>query len=160
MGIIGGVTMGILGILNYWLILELTLGLDNMLKYGQKIELLAGLSPLLNYGQRIELHSGLSPLLNYGLRLGISGALLIFLLTGGLAVLRHFTIRQLLWRSHTFPWQAPQFLDDASARFLLRRVGGGYSFVHRLLLDHFANMDPVSMDHQSSSYFHSNGFQG
>jgi hypothetical protein len=32
------------------------------------------------------------------------------------------------------------FLDEAADRLLLRKVGGGYVFVHRLLLDHFADL--------------------
>jgi hypothetical protein len=87
----------------------------------------------------IGVSSGLSAELGVGPLLG--GALLICMLTGGLAVWRHFIIRLLLWHSHTFPWKAPQFLDDATTRFLLRRVGGGYSFTHRLLLDHLADTE-------------------
>jgi len=137
MGLIGGAIIGSLGILTYWLTYWLTLGLENALSYGQKIELISGLSYVLSYGWKTERSYGLSIGLSHGLQLGICGALLIFLLTGGLAVLRHYTIRLLLQRSRTFPGRAPQFLDDAVARFLLRRVGGGYSFTHRLLLDHF-----------------------
>src|SRR6266446_1844028 len=33
-------------------------------------------------------------------------------------------------RTHLFPWKAVPFLEDATARVLLRRVGGGYSFAH------------------------------
>jgi serine/threonine protein kinase len=76
--------------------------------------------------------------LSQGLMTSISGGLLICVLFGGLAAFRHYVIRFLLWRSRIFPWSAPQFLNDATARFLLRRVGGGYSFAHRLLLDHLA----------------------
>ncbi len=36
------------------------------------------------------------------------------------------------------PLRYVRFLDESAARILLRRVGGGYSFVHRLLLDWFA----------------------
>jgi len=55
--------------------------------------------------------------------------------------LRHYIIRLLLARSHTFPGLAVRFLDDATTRIFLRRVGGGYSFAHRLLLDYFADLD-------------------
>jgi hypothetical protein len=136
MGIIGGTIIGIIGILKYWLLL----GLNNVLSPGPKIKLISGLSS----GPKIELISEPSAILSYGLLLGLSGALLIYMLTGGLAVLRHYTIRFLLWRSRAFPGSAPQFLDDATARFLLRRVGGGYSFTHRLLLDHFADEETRS----------------
>ncbi len=70
----------------------------------------------------------------------MSGGLLAWVVSGGLAVLRHYVIRFLLARSHTFPWHAPRFLEEATARILLRRVGGGYSFPHRLLLDYFADL--------------------
>jgi hypothetical protein len=33
------------------------------------------------------------------------------------------------------------FLNDATARILLRRVGEKYSFTHRLLLEYFADLD-------------------
>lgn len=39
------------------------------------------------------------------------------------------------------PWIYPHFLDYAAERILLRKVGGGYIFVHRLLLEYFASAD-------------------
>jgi serine/threonine protein kinase len=124
MGVAGGTIIGIIAILSYWL--------SNLLSPDLRI--------LSNYG------------LSYGLLiLVICGTLLIYLLTGGLAVLRHFIIRLLLSRSHTFPWRAPQFLDDATARFLLRRVGGGYSFTHRLLLDYFADVETEAVSGANTS---------
>jgi hypothetical protein len=71
------------------------------------------------------------------LLIALFGGLLVCMGMGGLAVWRHYVIRLLLWRSHAFPGRAPRFLNDACTRFLLRRVGGGYSFMHRLLLDYF-----------------------
>jgi serine/threonine protein kinase len=86
----------------------------------------------------------LSDAQNHGLSsfwaLFIASSILVWLITGGLAVWRHCVIRFLLRRTQSFPWNAHQFLDDATARILLRRVGGGYSFTHRLLLDHLADM--------------------
>jgi hypothetical protein len=69
-----------------------------------------------------------------------SGALFVCAASGGLATLRHYVIRLVLARSHSFPWQAVTFLDDATTRILLQHVGGGYSFTHRLLLDYFADL--------------------
>jgi hypothetical protein len=34
-----------------------------------------------------------------------------------------------------------RFLDHAAERILLRKVGGGYIFVHRMLLEYFANLE-------------------
>ena len=33
------------------------------------------------------------------------------------------------------------FLNSCAERILLRKVGGGYIFVHRLLLEYFASLD-------------------
>jgi serine/threonine protein kinase len=154
MSIIGGAIIGTIGILKYWLSIGLAGALNNVLNYAPS----SVLSPVLSYGQKVKMIHGLSPVLGYGLFLGVSGALLIYMLTGGLAVLRHYTIRFLLWRSHAFPGPAPQFLDDATARFLLRRVGGGYSFTHRLLLDHFADEErgvTSDVDGQATQLLHS-----
>jgi hypothetical protein len=58
---------------------------------------------------------------------------------GGLTILRHYTLRMLLACNHTFPLNARRFLDDAVARALLKRQGGGYTFIHRRLLDYCAD---------------------
>jgi hypothetical protein len=102
-----------------------------------------GLIYSLNFGLSSGLHSSLSDGLNYGLSYGwflaLSSGLLIWATIGGLTVLRHYVIRFLLAHSHIFPWRAQRFLDDANAQIFLRRVGGGYSFAHRRLLDYFAD---------------------
>jgi hypothetical protein len=64
---------------------------------------------------------------------GLAGALGF----GGLACIQHVVLRFLLWRSGQMPWNLPRFLDYAAERILLRKVGGGYMFVHRLLLEYF-----------------------
>jgi hypothetical protein len=63
-------------------------------------------------------------------------------LVGGLsAFVKHLLLRLFLWRRYKFPLKAVPFLEDAADRAFLRRVGGGYSFIHRSLLDHFADLD-------------------
>jgi hypothetical protein len=79
-----------------------------------------------------------------GWLVAVCGGLLVWASRGGLAVLCHYVIRLRLARSHTFPWHATQFLEEATARILLRRVGGGYSFPHRLFLDYFADLAPTA----------------
>ena len=78
----------------------------------------------------------------FGLALGAAGGLifgLAFGLVGGrtgfAAFLQHFTLRLFLSRSKLLPWNLIAFLDEATARLLLRKVGGSYIFVHRLLRD-------------------------
>jgi len=72
-----------------------------------------------------------------GLALGVFGIVFLGLRDGLQAALRHYILRFYLWQAHLFPWHAVRFLDDARSRMLLQRVGGGYSFVHGLLLDYF-----------------------
>jgi hypothetical protein len=81
-----------------------------------------------------------------GLVFGLVGGLvggLVFGLVGGLqaggaACLKHLVLRLWLIRNGLTPWNYVRFLDHAAERILLRKVGGGYAFIHRMLLEHFA----------------------
>jgi hypothetical protein len=72
---------------------------------------------------------------------GLCGGLLVCLIAGGLAALRHGILRLLLQRAGVIPRHYVRFLDEASSCILLQKVGGGYSFVHRLLLEYFASLE-------------------
>ncbi len=52
----------------------------------------------------------------------------------------HGTLRALLAWSRNAPWRFAHFLDHATKLIFLKRVGGGYIFIHRMLLEHFAAM--------------------
>lgn len=62
---------------------------------------------------------------------------------GGLAVSRHYTLRALLAMRGALPLRLIEFLDFATERVLLQRVGGGYVFIHRLLAEYFAELSPA-----------------
>ncbi len=105
-----------------------------------------GLSNILYDGPRNlskELIGGLAYGLSIVLPGALSGGLVICAYNGGLAVLRHTLLRLLLARTNTFPRQAAAFLEETKVRILLRRVGGGYSFIHRLLLDYLADLEQL-----------------
>jgi eukaryotic-like serine/threonine-protein kinase len=97
---------------------------------------------------------GLSFGLGYGLRQGLLGGLFGGLLGGfgvglgfgGFACLHHFALRLVLWHNNFAPLNYIRFLDYATARILLHKVGGGYVFVHRLLLEYFATLHQTSAD--------------
>jgi NACHT domain-containing protein len=72
---------------------------------------------------------------------GLGAALMVGLRRGGEAYLRHQVLRQLLVRNRSIPRDYVAFLEYASRLILLRRRGGAYEFVHRLLLEYFAALE-------------------
>ncbi len=115
--------------------------LYSILNISLYLSLTAGLSNGLSYGLRSGLVDGLRFVLTDGLLVGLAGGLLVGLMNGGLAFLRHSILRWLLRNTNFMPLNYPRFLNYASDRILLRKIGGGYSFVHRLLLEYFATLD-------------------
>ncbi len=75
------------------------------------------------------------------LKLGLSVGLMVGTMRGFLCIIQHFTLRLILWRNNYIPWNYARFLDYAAERIFLQKVGGGYIFIHRMLLEHFAQME-------------------
>lgn len=67
---------------------------------------------------------------------------LIGAIVPGTACIQHFTLRLILWRSGYIPWNYARFLNYATERVFLQRVGGHYRFIHDFLREHFAQMQP------------------
>jgi hypothetical protein len=57
---------------------------------------------------------------------------------GGFDVIQHLTLRMMLIRAGSIPRRFVAFLNHATRLVFLQRVGSGYIFVHRQLLDYFA----------------------
>ncbi len=57
---------------------------------------------------------------------------------GGLDLFCHLCVRAILWRRRELPLRAASFLESGVQLIFLRRVGGGFIFVHRLVLEYFA----------------------
>lgn len=153
-GLSNGLLWGLLGGLIYWLLLGFYQGVtQNHLEDRDRRRFNQGLHRSLRNSLLLSfLGSGILtgvsiPL--WGLLYGPIDSWILFpflciwivlwMAMGGLTIVRHYTLRLLLARSHTFPLHARRFLDDTVARTLLKRQGGGYAFVHRRLLDHFAD---------------------
>ncbi|MEG4249416.1 CHAT domain-containing protein [Microcoleus sp. Pol10D4] len=51
----------------------------------------------------------------------------------GMAGIQHFTLRLILWCNGYIPWNYARFLNYATERKFLQRVGGRYQFIHKLL---------------------------
>jgi hypothetical protein len=98
------------------------------------VELIGGLIGALIGGLIGELIGGLYVGLFVGLTVGLFGG-------GGQASIQHLTLRLILYSRGLIPWNYARFLDYATDRIFLQKVGGGYIFIHRLLLEHFAQME-------------------
>jgi eukaryotic-like serine/threonine-protein kinase len=103
-------------------------GLIVGLSFGLGIGILTGLINGLSYG--------VNSLYSVGVSFGLVGALRY----GGLDVIQHYTLRLILLIQGQTPANYARFLDYAVDRIFLQKVGGGYRFIHRLLLEHFAEM--------------------
>jgi eukaryotic-like serine/threonine-protein kinase len=141
------------------LIIGIVVGLVASLFAGLEIELnVRPTAP--NQGMRTSVRSALLSGLLVGLLLGLISAVLqtrlsvgvlvgcfagVFtgLLNGGGAYLRHLVMRALLVRNGIAPWNYVAFLDYAADRILLRKAGGGFLFVHRMLLEYFTVLEPI-----------------
>jgi len=80
-----------------------------------------------------------------GLFFGIGTIIIIPVVSlrfGGQACIQHFTLRLILYLNNYIPWNYARFLDYATERIFLQKVGGGYIFIHRMLMEHFAQMHP------------------
>jgi hypothetical protein len=78
----------------------------------------------------------ISPVQQYLLGL-LAILIMCFSVGGGKACLQHLSLRIVMWQSG-LPWNFARFLNYCVERRLLLRVGGSYRFLHRELLDHFA----------------------
>jgi hypothetical protein len=82
--------------------------------------------------------------LNFGLVFALIQSLLVgstsALVFGGYEVLKHGFLRKILADKGSTPINYSNFLDySADKCLLLRKVGGGYIFIHRYLLEYFAS---------------------
>jgi hypothetical protein len=103
---------------------------------GIAVGLSIGLSVAVAVGLVINLATGLA----VGVAVGIPAALITGVLAGGgQVVVRHNVLRFLLAREGAAPRRGyARFLDYCARAGILRKVGGGYLFAHRYLLEYFA----------------------
>ena len=136
--LMGGIGWGML-----WLTSTLSYGLSQWLVWAYDIGPIDGF--------KMWLHDAwpqvLSWALSQGWILGLCGGLVICLVSGGLATWRHGILRLHLQCSGMLPLRCVRFFDEATSCILLQKVGGGYSFIHRQLLDYFAEREPDMSSH-------------
>jgi NhaP-type Na+/H+ or K+/H+ antiporter len=84
-------------------------------------------------------------IISFGLVNGLAIGLGLGAIMGGSdTVVKHYVLRLFLQRSGSIPRRYARFLDYCAERILLRKVGGGYIFIHRYLLEYFASLEKPS----------------
>ncbi|MDZ4877657.1 MAG: hypothetical protein CLLPBCKN_007092 [Chroococcidiopsis cubana SAG 39.79] len=93
--------------------------------------------------QIFYIYSAYENLLMFGLYNSLYYILIVGTIGGlipGFACIQHFSLRTVLcWRG-LIPWNYARFLNYATDKRLLQKVGGRYRFIHALLQEHFAQM--------------------
>lgn len=110
-------------------------------KYSSILSLTFGLFTGLIGGMISSLNNTLNIGLAGGILYGVPGALVFGLIGCSDAVIKHVLLRLILRLKGNVPWNYARFLDYATTLIFLRKVGGGYIFVHRLVMEHFASLD-------------------
>ena len=121
-------------------------GLLGGLIYGLVAGLLSGLLSAINDAMPYIMSDGLirrnersderSEVLTVGLTVGLIGGLN----SGWGTVIKHTSLRLVLYRRSYAPWNYARFLEHVAKHRFIQRVGGRYRFVHDLLRKHFASM--------------------
>jgi DNA polymerase III delta prime subunit len=148
-GLVGGLGMGLLWFIDKGMIAD-EVGSKNRPNEGIRLSirnaaigslvgglgfgLLFGLGFGVLFGRGFGLFFGLV----FGLLFGLVGG---FGVGGGATFVQHSILRIVLALNNHAPLNYVRFLDHAAERILLRKVGGGYIFVHRMLLEYFASLE-------------------
>jgi hypothetical protein len=116
-------------------------GIRNSLKNAVGMSLVFLIIPFLLTSIPVAFSSSLGE----GIALAFTGSggsvTLGFLLFGGYTLVQHYILRRILRQDGFIPANFARFLDYATSLIFLRKVGGGYIFVHRYLAEYFAGME-------------------
>jgi hypothetical protein len=142
LGLLGAMVGGLLSMVNFRSTTEIlrpNQGMRNSLKNALIVSLLLALLAGL-FGWNTSGPERIDGVATYfGLVWPIS-----FLYFGGSAFLHHVTLRLLVSYYNILPLNLSLFCDEMTQRILLRRVGGGWVFIHRYLLEYFSSLQNES----------------
>ena len=151
-----GLTVGLFGVMGGFLTGSLIHGFTHKVKVGKaspnqgvKLSLRSSSVVFLVSSSSAGLLFGLFSLfvvgkidLGLALVLALLLGLLVGLSRGGSAVINHYALRLILWWKEYTPLNFVKFLDQCARLTFLKKVGGGYIFIHRMLLEYFAELTP------------------
>jgi hypothetical protein len=93
--------------------------------------------------------------LRYGFEVALTVGVIIGLTSafrnGGYDALKHYVLRFLLYYKGYIPKNYMKVLNYAATLIILQKVGGGYIFIHRLLLEHFATIESAGSEGAASN---------
>jgi hypothetical protein len=72
-------------------------------------------------------------------------------LFGGYIFIEHYLLRIILRIKDFAPLDYIEFLNYAADLIFLRKVGGGYSFIHETMMDFFASLEPDEAEVETKS---------
>jgi hypothetical protein len=153
-GLIGGLTIGWVG--GFTDSVKVDKASPNQgIKLSRRNSLTAFIITCLIYGLcYLPLSLWISPQLSRNisaLGFGLTLVMIFALNRGGSAVIKHYTLRLILWLKGYTPFKFVQFLDHCAKLILLKKVGGGYIFIHRMLLDYFADLPTQTASNKPAS---------
>lgn len=94
----------------------------------------------------VSVGGGILAVVLVGIMVQIVAAPPIFTFFGGLAWLQHRTLRFMLVRRDWLPRRLVPWLNTMTGIGILRRVGGGYIFIHRTLLEYLSAQADIDDD--------------
>lgn len=143
-GLTGGLIAGVIGGLRGASIETKTIpnqGIYRSLLSATISSLIGAVTGMFSVGLTYTLLLGTLHGLLYGIGYGLVGGMTAgFAFGGGKASVKHLMLRLILWRQAHIPWNYARFLNYCCDRVFLQKVGGGYIFIHRSLMEHFAKM--------------------
>mgnify|MGYP001405785566 CR=1 FL=1 len=77
---------------------------------------------------------------------GFSLAMITAFILGLGKTFGYYLLRFMIWLKGCAPLNYVSFLNYCAERILLRKVGGGYIFLHRTFMEHMATIDPTKFD--------------
>ena len=84
--------------------------------------------------------------------LGVIASLVGFAWFGGRELIMHASVRLVLAWTRQTPRDLAAFLDHCALELdFLRKVGGGWVFLHRYLLEYFAALEPAQMTREAGA---------
>jgi hypothetical protein len=83
---------------------------------------------------------------------GLTIGLIAGLNRGGSAVIKHYVLRLSLWWGGCMPLNLIGFLDQSARLIFLKKVGDSYIFIHRMLLEYFADLIPHKKPYEAGKF--------